>query len=711
VVDFFSAMKSVISICISLCTMPATLVASQINPVAKVVELLDSLTAKIQKEGEAESKAYKEYVEWCDDASVNKGFEIKTATGEKAGYEAAVSKAAAEATAAASQIEDLAASVATADADLKSATAVRNKEAADFTASESEMVAVVDTLSRAIAVMQREVAKNPAALMQLDTSNLAGVIRSLSTVVDAASFTSTDKRRLVELVQSRESAEDEDSDAPAAAAYKTHSGSIVDVLEDLREKAEEQLSGLRKAEATAQHNFEMLKQSLEGQAAVDAKDLDESKAAKVAATKAKASAEADLAETTKLLEDAKASLETIKADCLQTSSDHDSTVKARAEELKVIAEAKTILVSSTSGAISQSYSFVQFNSQLHTRADLANAEVVTLVRRLSKEHKSPALAQLASRIAAVLRYGTGTGENPFTKVKELISDLITKLESEAKADATEKAYCDEQIAETSVKKVELQNEIEKLSTKIDQARTKSAGLKEDVKQLQAELASLAQQQAEMDKLRMESKDAFVQSKAELEQGLNGIRQAIGVLREYYGGSQPASMLQSGNSLVSMMEAQQPVSPAQFSKASGTGNNIIGILQVVEADFAKNLAAAEAEEADAAAEYEKITQENKMTKTVKDQAVKYKTQEFTALDKTVTELSSDRETVGAELDAVVEYDQKIKERCMAKPEAFEVRKKNREAEIAGLKEALAILEGETALVQVRRHAVKQTFLGA
>merc|ERR1712187_630085 len=91
-------------------------------------------------------------------------------------------------------------------------------------------------------------------------------------------------------------------------------------------------------------------------------------------------------------------------------------------------------------------------------------------------------------------------------------------------------------------------------------------------------------------------------------------------------------------------------------------------------------------------------ENKVTKTAKDQDVKYKTQEFTSLDKEVTELSADRETASTELSAVLEYDTKLKERCIAKPETYEARKARRDAEIAGLKEAMSILENEAAFVQ-------------
>merc|ERR1719443_1606710 len=159
------------------------------------------------------------------------------------------------------------------------------------------------------------------------------------------------------------------------------------------------------------------------------------------------------------------------------------------------------------------------------------------------------------------------------------------------------------------------------------------------------------------------------------------------------------MLQSGSDIASVMK--QPAAPVQHSKASGAGGSIVDMLEVVESDFAKNLASEETQEADAAAEYEKQTQENKVTKSLKEQDVKYQTAEFKGLDKTVSELSSDRETTNTELSAVLEYSGQINERCVAKPETYEQRKGRREAEIAGLKEALSILNGE-ALVQRKKH---------
>jgi len=479
--------------------------------------------------------------------------------------------------------------------------------------------------------------------------------------------------------------------------YKSHSGSIFDVLEDMKEKAEGQLADLRKAESTTKHNYNMLKQSLEDEIAADSADMNEEKSLKASTEESKAAAEGDLAETVKGLAEDKKALATASSTCMTVAADHEATVKSRNEELNAIATAKKVLKESTSGAVGQSYSFLQ----LQSRADLANAEVVNAVKKLAKESHSAALAQLASRIAAVARFGAASGEDPFGKIKGLITDMIAKLESEAKSEATEKAYCDEELAKTEAKKSELEGVISRLTSKIDLAAAKSAGLKDDVKTLQAELATLSREQAEMDSIRAEEKAAFDTAKAELEAGIAGVQKALGVLKDYYQGS--AALVQSSSNFDAFM--QQPAPPQKHSAAGGAGGSIIDILEVCESDFAKNLATEETEEADAVATYEKTTQENKLSTTMKSQDAKYKTKEFKSLDKSISDLSGDRDTTNTELGAVLEYYGKIKERCIAKPESYEERKARREAEIKGLKEALTILENETAFMQRGKRSLR------
>jgi len=386
---------------------------------------------------------------------------------------------------------------------------------------------------------------------------------------------------------------------------------------------------------------------------------------------AKATAEGDLAVTSADLAEAEKALATLHADCMSGAEDFEAETKSRGEELKALATAKKIIVEATSGAASQSYSFVQ--TAMSSSADLAKLEAVRFVRDLAMKQKSTVLAQLASKMDAA---------GPFDKVKALISNMIEKLLSEAQADATEKAFCDKEMAETEAKQTDKEDAVTKLSTSIDSMTAKAAQLKEEVAVLQSELAQIATAQAEMDKLRAEENSAFVKNSAEMKKGINGVQMALKVLNDYY------------------------AKDAAHSSADGAGSGIIGLLEVCESDFSKGLAEMTAAEETAANEYDKTSKENAITKATKDQDAKYKTKERKGLNKETAEATEDRSGVQTELDAVNQYYSGIKARCIAKAETYEERVKRRTAEIAGLKEALTILDGEAVLLQrVAKHTLR------
>jgi len=658
----------------------------QTNPLSKVLELMDDLTAKIVKEGESEEKAFQDYTHWCTDMAKNSGFQIKTAESRKEKLEAKISELTSSITVYVSNIEELVAAIAADEAELKNATAIRHKEHDEFSANEDELMDCVETLERSVSVISKEMQKNPAALAQLDTSSTARLVQTMGAVIDAAGFVGIDKKKLVAMVQSQNSENDDaEVGAPAAAVYKSHSSGLMDVLEDMKEKAEASLSDLRNEEKNSQYNYELLKQSLEEQMAADGKDMDDAKAAKAEASESKATADGDLEETVKMLTNTKDNLGTLSSSCMQTASDHDATIKARTEELKAIATAKNTLVETASGAGEQSYSFLQF-SRLQSGADIAGLEVVQLVKQLAKKQRSAALSQLASRMSAAIRFGSVGGGDPFAKVKSLIENMIAKLEKEAEEEATEKAYCDEEMTKTGMKHGELMDDISKLSAKLDQATSKSLMLSADIKQLEAELAALMKSQAEMDKIRQEENSAFTQAQSDLKAGLEGVREALGILRDYYASDD--AFVQQG-------------AMVGHVKASSAASSIIALLEVVESDFATGLAKEESQEADAQETYSDTTMENKVSKTMKEQDLKYKTKEVKSLKKAIADLSSDKDAMDSELSAVNEYYSKLKDRCVAKPETYEVRKARRESEIKGLKTGLNILESETAFLQRKR----------
>jgi hypothetical protein len=651
-------------------TLAATASASDASPIEKIIQMIGDLETKIIGEGEASQKTYEEFSEWCEETSKNLGFEIKTGKGEVADLQATITKDTADIQTAESKIEDLAGSIATDEADLKAATEIRDKEQTTFAAVEKDLVETIDVLERAVGIIEKEMAGG-ASMMQLKSAG--SVVQALSYMVKAQVGLSTaDGAKLTALVQ--QSQEDDDTGAPDPAVYESQSGGVVDTLNSLLEEAQTQLEQARSTETADVQNFEMLRQSLEDEIKFANKEMDEAKKAKSESAESKATAEGDLEVTQKSLNEDLSALGKLHHDCMSKAQEFEAEVTSRGEELKALATAKKIIIETTSGAAGQSYGFLQL-SKIQSRSDLANSEVVHLVRQLAKKQHSTMFSQLAARISSEMRFGSGSKADIFGKIKGLITDMIEKLESEAEADATKKAYCDKELAETNQKKADKTAEIEKLTAKIEQQTAHSQKLKSEIATLESELASLVREQAEMDKIRAEEKSAWETNSAEMEKGLNGIKLALKVLNEYYAKADKA-----------------------HNSGDGASTGIIGLLEVAESDFSKGLTEMNAAEETAANTYDQESKENEIEKTTKEQDVKYKTKESTGLDKSNAELTSDKGNVETELSAVNEYLSKIEEECIAKPETYAERKARREAEINGLKEALSVLENEMAFIQ-------------
>merc|ERR1711957_38863 len=147
-------------------------------------------------------------------------------------------------------------------------------------------------------------------------------------------------------------------------------------------------------------------------------------------------------------------------------------------------------------------------------------------------------------------------------------------------------------SESNAKKDEQETAINKLTTKMDQAESRSAKLKEEGATLSKELGDLAASQAEMDKMRAEEKAAFTTDEAETSKGLDGISLALKTLKEYYAKAD--------------------------SSSEGAAGGIVSLLEVCESDFSKQLAELRATEDSAANAYEKETKENEIERATKDQ---------------------------------------------------------------------------------------------
>lgn len=690
---------------LGLCCLLACVGQALANPLGKVLELIDGLSQKIEADGEKEVAAYNHFQQWCDDTSANKGFTVETTTKHVAELEAKVNQEASNIEVATDKIGELAAAISKADEKLKKAEDVRTKERVDFGAAEQELMETVEALAGAVGTLEK---KGAAALAQVDTTSMANLVQSLGAVLDAAAVSTSDRNRLLALVQSKAS-EDEDAEddetvpvgSPQAAAYQSNSGGIVEVMEDMKDDAESQLSKLRTAETDAKSNFDMLKQAVDNQLAADKQDMGDQKAAKAKATEEKNKAVGDLDMKTKSLKASKVELKEVQASCLKQAGDHEQTVASRKEELGVLAKARAMLQENAKGVAS----FVQVSAQATT--GLSRSRVLIAVRRLAKQHHSAALAQLSSRLTAVVQHAMTSGADPLAKIKRLISDMISKLEKQASQEARDKEFCDKEMKSNGAKEQDLSEEMSDLTAKIDKAASKDASLKAEVKDTQSDLSALAKEQASMDSIRTEERQDYEKTKADLEQGLSGVRQAMTVLHDYYSGTE-AAMLQEDSDFESLL--QQPAAPEHHEKASGAGASLIAILEGIEVNLAENLAKVETQESDAQSDYARITAKNKITRTSKDVDLKHDIRAIKRVNLDLSQATSDKETTSSELTAVSDYEAKLKDRCIAKPIPYEERQRRREDEINGLRQALTSLKDDAASL-LQRHRNSPGLRGA
>jgi len=655
--------------------------ALAVSPVQKVIQLLDELKGKVQADLANEEKMMEEYTAWCDEESNTKEDAITSSKRTIGDLKATIEDASASVASLTSTIGDLTQKISASEAELSKATELRNSENKDFAASEKELVDTVDSLERATSVLK----KNLGLVQGGQTAKmLASVTAGLQKIVEASWVNAHQKKVIQSLLQSQDQESDEDfSLQPQAtsAAYASQSSGILDTIADMQEKAESSLSSSRKDEMESAHSYAMLKQGLEDEISVAKKQLSQSTQQRATTEEELHAAEGALTETQATLAADQKYLEELKQSCATKATQWSERQKQAGEETAAIEKAKEILSEGVK-VLLQTATRVKSLAKEET-TDYAREQAVRVLSKLSQQFHSFQLVQIASRARS----------DPFGKIRGLIEDMIAKLTKEAAEEADQKSFCDEELSESNAKKADLNGKLDKTAARIQKAEAGKAKLTEEISTLEKEVAEIDAGQAEATKVRQEEHEEFVKASTDFRDSAAAVAKAIDVLSEYYN---KAALVQV--SATTRLSTKQPA--ADFGSAnSDVGSTITSVLEVAESDFTQMLAEAEADESSAQAAYDKLTQENAVTKATKQGDAKGKTNEVKQLEVALGNYKENHATTSDELDAVLAYLDKLKPQCETKVMSYGEKKARREQELAGLKEALEILSGE-ALIQVK-----------
>jgi len=638
-----------------------------VTPVQKVIQMLEDMKAKGEKEKDAEVVQFTAYKQFCISTDAEKKKAIKDGKSLSEQLEASIEKAAADATSLTKEIEDLDADIAAFTEDKDAATEVRNKEHADFSQIHSDYTDAIGAVDRALGVL-----KAGPGMIQLSSMKAALIQLSSTKSVPA------NAKKALELYLQPEGESLLQLSAPEAKTYESSSGGVIEMVKGLGKKFEAERYELEKAEATKQGNYDMLAQELTDnieratkQRDLKAKTKQERLQSKSDDETSLTSTKATLAEDTKFLQD-------LTVECEQKAIDFEKRQELRAGEIEAIAKAIEIMSGdAVSGGTQYLPSLVQKTSLVQLRSgnshSAAQSKVAAFLKSKAKAGGSRILALVAAKVAA----------DPFVKIVKMIKDMITKLTEEANDEAEHKAFCDTEMSTNKATRDEKTAASDTLQAEIDKLTADTTKLAEEISDLVQAISDIDAAIVEATSVRESEKTKNTATIADAKAAATATAKALSVLKTFYEKAATATAM-----------VQVPGAPASFSKPytgmGGSSTGVVGMLEVIQSDFVRLDSETTAAEEEALAAYKQFMADSTEDKKVKDEDRKQKSMTKQKKDFDLNSAKEDLAGVQEELSAAMEYYEKLKPSCVDAGQSYEERVAQREEELESLNDALNIL---------------------
>jgi len=639
---------------------------TSVTPVQKVIQLLNGMVEKGKKEKHEEQVQFAAYKQFCDDTTVEKQRAIKEANEMIEMLQADIEKYEADAARLAKEIAKHDEDISTWEGDFKAATKVREIENADYIATHKDYTESIDALDEGIQTLKaqaHDVKQAAAALTQVSSSS----------IVPAES------KRIIDAFLAQDPDENLAVAAPEANAYEFQAQGIVDMLTKLGGKFEDERTELEKEETNARHAFEMLSQDLKAQIDQATQARTEKAEAKAKALQAAADAKGDLQDTTTTRDDDSKYLADLTATCEQKSAAFAERQQLRADEIAAVEKAIEILSSGAVSGASEKHlpQLVQKSSALaQLRAEAQNPNqlrVAAYLKQQGSRINSRVLSALAMRVS----------EDPFKKVKKMIKDLIVKLMEEANEEAEHKGWCDTELSTNEQTRKEKTEAVETLHAEIDELEASIAQLTEQITELTKAVAELDAAVATATNIREEEKAKNTVTIKDSQDAQTAVAQALSVLKDFYAKAAEATSF-----------LQEPEVFDEPYKGMGSENGgVVGMIEVIQSDFARLESETSAAEAEAQKQYDEFMTDSSVDKAQKTKDIEHKSSKKQNQEQSLQEKKTDLDGTQKELDAALAYYEKLKPSCVDAGVSYEDRVARRKEEIESLQEALRILNGE------------------
>jgi len=660
-----------------LCLLFVGAAAVDVTPVQKVIQLLEGMLEKGKKEKHGEQVQFASYKQFCDDTTTEKSRAIAEAEETIGTLKADIQKYSADATLLTKEIAGLDEDISVWGGDIKAATNVRQIEKSDYDAMHKDYSESVDALQRAVAVLKKQShdRKQKSSLAQVSA------LKSLALIPDTA------KKAIDLFLQQGEDSEVADVEglavsAPEANAYEFQSSGVVEMLEKLLDKFIDERTTLGKEEMNSKHAYDMLMQDLNAQIAQGTQDRGLKAENKAKKLQAKADATGDLKDTTTTMQADKKYLADLTATCGQKAGDFESRQQLRADEIVAIEKAIEIISSGAVSGNAGKHLPTMLQKRGSALAQFMSGSSTGNQGRVAKYLHAQA-AKLNSRVLASV--ATHAESDPFTKVKKMIKALIVRLMEEANEESEHKGWCDTELSTNEQTRSEKTSAVETLHAEIDQLQASIAKLTENIGELSKAVAELSAAMSKATKLRSEEKATNTETIGDSQEAQTAVAQALTVLKEFYA--------KAGEATAFVQKAEPAIFDSPYKGMGAEGGGVVGMLEVIESDFARLESETKAAEATAQKEYDEFMTDSKVDKAEKETDIEHKTAKKQDESQALTSKNNDLEGTQKELDAALAYFDKLKPSCVDSGVSYEDRVGRRKEEIESLQEALKILNGE------------------
>jgi len=647
------------------------------RPVSKVITLLKDMSKQLEKEAEEDEEIYDQMACWCETNDKEKTKAISDAEARISDLTTSIEELTANSARLNTEIKNLEQEVAKNQEALDQATALRQKQLAEFNAEEKDMLGAISALKSAVTVLS----KHNSALVQVPRTHLLSVAATLQYQMQKHSsalqgvFTHSQRKAVEAFVQSPQ--DYFDAEPTFKQSYAPQSGEIFGILNQMKETFESNLSVSQKEETTNQKAFEDLKAAKEeeiaaGQAQVDAKTTE------LADTDEKnANDKEDLDDTKNTLSADESFLMMLKEKCAMTDSEWEERQKTRQLEMEAVSKALAVL----SGDDAHDLFTKTFNPALLEKESATHSkrrsQASKLLSAVAKKLQNPRIAQLAYRVRL----------DAFTKVKKAIDDMIAELLQQKADEIKHKDFCVDEFNTNQLQTEKKERTKQDVIAKIEDLEMTIKTLGEAIDSLKSQISEMQVQLKRAGEDREKQNKEFQMTVADQRATQKLLTSALTVLQGFYG--KKAALVQ--------VQQEQPAGPPpppgfESYKKNAASGGVMGMIQQIINDAKSMEAETIRSEEDSQKAYEDFVKETNSSIEAATKDMINKSEEKAKAEADLVEANKQKDAAMLELEQLSNYNAELHQSCDFVTKNFEIRQTGRDEEVEALKQAKAILSG-------------------